>query len=336
MRVRRRVSHVDDAEDYSVRIRISPRFAPCKSLLSSRERANGGLGASPGISPGSMSPIDLHAHTNRSDGTLTPAALVGLAARKGLRAVAVVDHDTTSGLEEALEAGRREGVEVIVGCEISTRADTRSVHILAYAFDPEDEALQALLERGREARRRRNRAMLARMRDLGFVLTEEEIEGHAEGCIVARPHFALAMIERGYVEGFREAYARWIGEDCPAYVVAEHADPEHAVRTVRTAGGVTSIAHPGKLRLGDRDAYLRLFQRLASAGLSGIEVDHPSHSDEEKRMFRGLAEALDLVPTGGSDFHGGNKPNIGLGEGDGSLDVPYETWERLLARRLPS
>ncbi|MHC5011257.1 MAG: PHP domain-containing protein [Planctomycetota bacterium] len=281
-----------------------------------------------------MKRIDLHAHTHRSDGTLTPTALVELAAEIGLAALAVTDHDTTVGLEEAIATGKRVGVEVLVGCEISTRIASGVVHVLAWGFDREDHTFQAFLDEVWQGRERRNAKMLARLAELNLPLTHEEVARHAYGHVVARPHFALAMVERGYVRDAREAFQRYLSDTGPAYVLAEMPHPTAAVRAVRAAGGVSSVAHPKQIRLDGRASYAALFSELKAAGLNGIEIDHPSHNLAQREMFRSLADELDLVPTGGSDFHGTNKPHISLGSGDGSIEVLYETWERL-RERLP-
>ncbi|MFV1957786.1 MAG: PHP domain-containing protein [Planctomycetota bacterium] len=279
--------------------------------------------------------IDLHSHTTRSDGTLEPGLLVLLAAERGLEALAVTDHDTTVGLAEARETGERVGVEVIDGCEVSTRIPEGNVHLLAYGFDPEDPRLQALLAGVRQDRVRRNRAILDRFRTLGIKLTVDEVARHARGVIVARPHFAQALLERGVIAQLHEAYTRYLSDDGPAYVPAETVHPAKAIAVVKAAGGVTSVAHPRQLRLGGFDAHAACLSGLVDAGLDGLEVEHPSHRPADRALFRALCEHFDLVPTGGSDFHGANKPRIALGHGDGTIHVPYETWERLRARRRP-
>jgi len=279
-----------------------------------------------------MAFVDLHAHTTHSDGTVTPTELVRLAAEAGLAAVAVTDHDTTSGLAEAIEAGRRLGVEVISGCEVSTREGGASVHVLGYAIEPSHEGFRRLLARVRDDRAARNRTMRERLAALGVPITEEDVLRHVEGAVVARPHFARAMVARGHVTDTREAFDRFLADDGPAYVLAALPPPDDAIHAIRAAGGVAALAHPRQIGLTGRKAWRRLLRRLVDAGLDGIEVDHTSHGPDDRVLFRSLATAFDLVPTGGSDFHGAAKPNVRLGTGDGSIRVPYETWERLRAR----
>lgn len=280
-----------------------------------------------------MDRIDLHTHSKHSDGTYSPRDLVALCAETGLRAMALTDHDTTSGVEEALAAGVERGVEVIPGCEISTTYQGRSVHVLAHGFRLDDPGLAAFLERVRAFRVERNELMIERLAGLGCPLTMREVERHAEGTIVARPHFAQAMIERGYVPDFRAAFTRYIRDGGPGHVVVERTPPAEAVEAISAAGGAASIAHPKQIALENDEAWERFFGELADAGLCGIEVDHPSQRADDRAYFAALAERHVLVRTGGSDFHGTNKPRIRIGAGNGTVDVRYETWTRLSERR---
>ncbi len=280
-----------------------------------------------------MALIDLHAHTKCSDGTVTPTELVHAARDAGLVAIALTDHDTTEGLAEARRAAEATGVELIDGCEISTRIPEGSVHMLAYGFDVDDVDLQTFLGEVRDARDRRNERMLERLAALGYGITMEEVARHVEGTIVARPHFVDALISRGYFEDGRDVYAQLLGDGKPGYVMGDMPHPIVAIRRVHEAGGVTVVAHPRQIRIHGRGAYRAFFEGLRDAGLGGIEVAHPSHKDRDRRLFQQIADELGLVASAGSDFHGTHKPTIALGSGDGTIRVPYETWERLRARR---
>jgi len=280
-----------------------------------------------------MDRIDLHTHSTCSDGTCTPTELVDLAVREGLRAFSLTDHDTTAGLDEAFDAGARAGIEVIPGCEISTSLDGRSIHVLAHGFPPGAPRLESLLEAVRAARVERNARMLERLAELSVPLTHAEVEAQAAGRIVARPHFAKAMVARGYVPDFRAAFDRYLKDGGPAYVVVERIAPADAVRAVRDAGGAASVAHPRQIALETDAAWREFFGDLVAAGLAGIEVDHPSHAPDDRAFFAALADDLGLLRVGGSDFHGANKANVRMGVGNGSIDVRYDTWERLRARR---
>ena len=283
-----------------------------------------------------MTRIDLHAHTVHSDGTLTPTELVERAHEKGLRGLAVTDHDTTTALPEAHAAGAALGVEIFDGCEITARMPAGVVHILAYAFDAEEPGFARMLERVRTGRERRNEEILAKLADLGVPLDFEEVAALAHGCIIARPHFAQALIDRGYVDDAREAFRSYLRDGGPAYARAEVPRAEEAIEAARGAGGVTVLAHPRSLKMENRRGYERAIRMLQEAGLEGLEVDHPSHDTTRRKLFADIARALDLVPSGGSDFHGANKPYIELGVGDGTIEVLYPTWERLLERRPAS
>jgi 3',5'-nucleoside bisphosphate phosphatase len=280
-----------------------------------------------------MPPIDLHAHTIYSDGTLTPTALVRLARESGLELLAVTDHDTTAGLDEARAEGRAQGVEILAGCEVSTRIPEGNVHVLGLGFDDRDTGLQRFLEGVRVARARRNVRMYERLAKLGMPLKPEDVERHALGGVVARPHFARAMVEAGYVPDLRAAFNQVLKDGGPGYVEVEAPAPREAIRALRAAGGVAVIAHPGQIQLDGRVAYDRFLAPLAAEGLAGIEVFHPSHDAEQRTMFLSLARAHDLVASGGSDFHGDNKPRIKLGVGDGTIRIDRATWDALARRR---
>ena len=277
--------------------------------------------------------IDLHAHTNHSDGTLTPAELAERAHAVGLSALAVTDHDTTAAVAEVRARAQDLGVEIFDGCEISTTLPTGTVHVLAYGFDPENAVFQGFLENIRIRRDERNWAILDRLATLDLPLEREEVLAHAVGSIVARPHIAMAMLERGYVDDLREAFSNYLHDKGPAYVQMKTPEPREAIDQTARAGGVTVLAHPGQMRLGSRRHYETVLGEMKEAGLTGVEVDHPSHDQGQRARFREMCEALDLVPSGGSDFHGAVKPHIELGSGDGSIEVFRETWERLIERR---
>jgi predicted metal-dependent phosphoesterase TrpH len=281
-----------------------------------------------------MRRIDLHAHTNRSDGSLEPAALVRLAAESGLVALAVTDHDTTVGLDEAEATGRALGVTVIPGVEVTAKFPGRAMHVLGYGFDRGDARFQAVLAGIRRARDDRNPRILERLVACGVPVTMDDVLAQAaDGATIGRPHIARAMVERGHAADVKTAFARWLRDGAPAFVAAESLEPAEAIAAVRAAGGVAVLAHPRQLRVGSAEGYGALFRDLARAGLAGVEVAHPSHSPEDRATFQRLAAEAGLVASGGSDFHGDAKPDIRLGVGDGTIEVTWETWESLAARR---
>lgn len=278
--------------------------------------------------------IDLHTHTVVSDGTLTPTQLVELAARKGLAAIALTDHDHLGGLSEARRAGELLGVEVVAGIELSCvlAPHEADIHLLAYFVDPDDLALAARLEHFREARAARGVRIVEKLRALGVDITLDDVAraaGPSAGSI-GRPHVARALMEKRIVASVQEAFERWLADGRPAYVEKEKLDAREAVLLVHAARGVAVLAHPGLLPDGARE---RIVRTLARHGLDGIEVEHPRHASEERRRLRALAGELGLVTTGGSDFHGENKPDVDLGYGvGGNIRVTTSTLTVLRAR----
>jgi predicted metal-dependent phosphoesterase TrpH len=259
-----------------------------------------------------MPAVDLHTHTNRSDGTFEPAELVRLAAERGLDAVGVTDHDTTDGLPEAAAAGTEHGVEVVPGVEFSAEHLGSSVHVLCYWMDPSHEGFQAELSRLRNDRFRRGELMVEKLQALGFDLSFERVREIAKGGNIVRPHVAQAMVEAGIVASEEEAFEKWIADGRPAHVPKHALDPVDAVTLIRQAGGVCVLAHPGMW--GDQTSVPdELIEAMAGAGMAGLEVEHTDHSPEQRDRYRALAAGLDLVATGGSDCHGTRYDPIRLG-----------------------
>jgi predicted metal-dependent phosphoesterase TrpH len=256
--------------------------------------------------------IDLHTHTDRSDGTFAPAELVRLAADRGLDVVAVTDHDTTEGLEEALAAGSEPGVEVVPGVELSAEYEGTSIHVLCYWMDVSNPALQEELSRLRDERFRRGERMVEKLRELGLPIEFERVREIAEGGNIVRPHLAQAMVEAGHVETEQEAFDRWIADGRPAHVPKHALDPLDALALIRDAVGLCVLAHPGMW--GDETSVPEeLIEAMAGAGMAGLEVDHTNQDLEQRKHYRKLADRLGLIPTGGSDCHGTRYDPIRLG-----------------------
>lgn len=247
---------------------------------------------------------DLHAHTTASDGLLLPGELVALARERWLRGVAVTDHDTVAGVEEAVRAGRELDVDVVPGVEISTRWDGEDVHVLGLWIDPRDETFVRRLASNRDVRRGRNEAIFDKLRELGFDVTLAEAERiaaerRANGdAAVSRPHIAELLVAKGYAASVKEAFDRYLGEGALAYAAVDRIAPEEAIRWIREAGGAAVLAHPGLYRNG-----AALIERLAPM-LHGVEAAHADHDEAQEREFRRLAERFGLAATAGSDFHG--------------------------------
>lgn len=250
-----------------------------------------------------MPGIDLHTHSNRSDGTFTPDEVVRTAARLGLDVVALTDHDTTDGLGEAVATGNELGVEVVPGVEFSAEFERTSVHVLCYWMDVQDQAFQAELQRLRDDRFRRGELMIEKLQALGFPITFERVREISGGGNIVRPHVAQAMVEAGIVATEKEAFDEWIADGRPAHVAKHALDPVEAVGVIREAGGLCVLAHPGMW--GDATSVPDgLIERMARAGMVGLEVDHTDHSPEQREQYRAMADRLGLIATGGSDCHG--------------------------------
>jgi predicted metal-dependent phosphoesterase TrpH len=259
-----------------------------------------------------MPRIDLHTHSNRSDGTFEPVEVVRLAAERGLDVVALTDHDTTDGLAEALTTGAEVGVEMVPGVEFSAEYERTSIHVLCYWMDVESAELQAELQRLRDDRFRRGELMVEKLQNLGFDISFLRVREIAGGENIVRPHVAQAMVEAGVVATEKEAFDLWIADGRPAHVAKHALDPVDAVALIRSAGGVCVLAHPGMW--GDASSVPEeLIAAMAGAGMGGLEVDHPDHDDAKREHYRGLAGRLGLVPTGGSDCHGERYEPVRLG-----------------------
>jgi 3',5'-nucleoside bisphosphate phosphatase len=256
--------------------------------------------------------IDLHTHTDRSDGTFAPAELIRLAAERGLDVVAVTDHDTTEGLDEALAAGSELGVEVVPGVELSAEYEGASIHVLCYWMDVVDGALQEELRRLRDERFRRGELMVEKLRELGLPIEFERVRQIAKGGNIVRPHLAQALVEAGHVESEEEAFDRWIADGRPAHVPKHALHPLDALGLIRGADGLCVLAHPGMW--GDETSVPEeLIEAMTRAGMAGLEVDHTDHDPEQRDHWRRLADRLGLIPTGGSDCHGTRYDPIRLG-----------------------
>jgi 3',5'-nucleoside bisphosphate phosphatase len=251
--------------------------------------------------------IDLHTHSNASDGSFPPARVVAMAEANGVSVFSLTDHDTLEGLPEARARAEEAGIRFVPGVELSVTEGGADVHLLAYGFDPADPALRAAIERYRDGRRERARKILARLKGLGIRISMEEIEEIASGAAIGRPHVAEALLRGGHVEMFDEAFHRYLGHHAPAYVPKPVGSLEQASAIVRDAGGVVILAHPGTL---NRD---HLIPGMARRGLDGLEVWHSKHGASDIARYQGFAQLHGLLMTGGSDYHGDRTPDLTVG-----------------------
>ena len=270
--------------------------------------------------------IDLHTHSNKSDGSYSPSELVAYAKKHSLSAIALTDHDTTDGVAEALEAGRNEGVEVISGIEISAKSETET-HILGYFIDINNQNLQKELAELKKVRMMRNREVEKNLRKMGFDVTYDEAAALSDG-IVGRAHFARVMMEKGYVKSVKEAFDKYLSSGRGGYSNTQKVSPKEAVELIKNAGGKAFAAHLHLMKRDDDDLF-EFIKSLKSAGLDGIEGYYTEYTPKMQKKYQNLAKRLDLKISGGTDFHGLMKPHIEIGTGLGNLKIPYSVLENM-------
>lgn len=267
-----------------------------------------------------MSRIDLHLHTTHSDGSFSAAEVLRFAHKAGVTALAITDHDIVSGIPDAIATGAELGIEIVPGVEISSCVGTTELHILGYCIDWQDPELIQRLAALRASRHTRNPQIIERLRSLGLDITYEEVRALAGTDSVGRPHIARLLIEKKYVTSAKEAFDRYLSEGRPAYVARELPLPVDAIAWIRAAGGVAVLAHPTWAKVSG-EGLNTLLTTLKADGLGGIEVHYSTHSKRQTTEYLDLAKRLDLLVTGGSDFHGITKPDIEVGTGLGDLKV---------------
>lgn len=280
-----------------------------------------------------MTPIDLHTHSTRSDGTFTPAELVRYAAQKGLSAIALTDHDTADGISEAVSASKEieDAPEVIPGVELSTEYEGKDIHVVGLFIDWLNPTFNERLREFADARIYRNRRMCALLTEGGYPVSYEDLTAAFPDTVITRAHFAQYLTGKGMVQSIDEAFRRLIGDDCPFFVSREKISPQDAVRFLLSFGAVPVLAHPMQYKMSD-DRLNELTASLTRLGLCGIEVYYSSHKPADTAYLSRIAEKYGLLPSGGSDFHGTRKKNIDLGTGYGHLYVPDSILPPLRAR----
>ena len=266
--------------------------------------------------------IDLHSHTNESDGSLSPAELVSEARRVGVEVLAITDHDTFAGYDQARPLAAGAGLKLICGLELSTKLRGQAAHLLGYFMQEDGLApFRAWVTGLQTSRNERNVRLAARLQELGLDVTVEEAAALGRG-MTGRPHFAQVMVKKNYVANVQQAFTDYLGEDGKAYVSRDEPQITEAVARIRSAGGIASLAHPVRLR----ENVASLLPELRDAGLNALEAYHSDHSPEQTAQYLSLAQQYGLMVTGGSDFHGpAVKPGIELGTGrNGNLRIPYD------------
>jgi 3',5'-nucleoside bisphosphate phosphatase len=274
--------------------------------------------------------IDLHSHTTASDGTDAPAELVARAAALGLEALAITDHDTFTGYEQALPAAQSANLELLCGIELSTRYLGKTIHLLGYFLDaPPTREFQDWVVFMQQTRRDRNVKLAAKLKTLGIDIELAEVEAIGRS-ITGRPHFALVLMKKGYASTVQDAFKIYLGDGASAHVERESVALTEAIRMVNGGGGISVLAHPVRIGKKDNSQEEALIAELCHAGLRGIEVWHSDHSPADCERYERYAHTYGLAPTGGSDYHGFVKPNIELGTGaGGNLRIPRSVLDDL-------
>jgi hypothetical protein len=276
--------------------------------------------------------IDLHSHTDLSDGTFSPEELIAEAVRVGVSTLGITDHDTFAGYDAAVPFAAAAGLELVCGIEVSTRYQGLTVHLLGYFVNAPPSAefrswLNLLLER----RRDRNIRLIGKLQSLGVAITLSEVEKVGRS-LTGRPHFGRVLVEKGYATDIQDAFDKYLDESARGFVHREEVPIEEAIERMLSSGGIPSLAHPVRVAKNNWEKLAGYVDDLAGCGMRAIEVYHSDHSPENVSYYGSLADRFGLARTGGSDFHGANKPNIGLGRGiRGNLEIPSDLVEKLRA-----
>ena len=269
-----------------------------------------------------MELTDLHVHSTASDGTFTPSELVAEAKKVGLKAFALTDHDACSGVSKAMPCATSAGIELIPGIELSTDYHGKEVHIVGLYIDIENEQLLKKTTEYRKCRSERNALMVEALQKEGLSITMEELVAENPDCVITRANIARFLYEHGQIKSVREAFDRYIGDHCKCYVGRLKVASTDAVRLIKEAGGTAILAHPLLYGLSNTNLQ-KMIDELKPAGLDGLEAIYSTYTTGEEQQMKRLARENGLLISGGSDFHGSNKPDIALGRGRGHLYIPY-------------
>ncbi len=279
-----------------------------------------------------MKKIDLHVHSTASDGTLLPKEIVKLAYETGLSAFALTDHDTIDGIEEAMEESKNYDLEVIPGIEFAADYHGKEIHILGLNINYKQEYFKNSITQIKLDRENRNLKMINKLNELGFEVTIDELYTLAEGHgTITRAHFAKLLLLKGYVKTRKEAFDKYIGDGCPAYIKREILNSQKCIELILKANGIPILAHPTLYNMNNKEIEI-MVKELITYGLEGIEAIYPLYTSQQSGDIKALAKKYNLKISGGSDFHGANKPNIALGTGiSQNISISYEVLENLLS-----
>ncbi|MGN0165077.1 MAG: PHP domain-containing protein [Lachnospiraceae bacterium] len=286
-----------------------------------------------------MNTIDLHVHSNISDGSLTPSQVTELAYRSGLSAFALTDHDCTDGCHEAQshagflrDSGKVTDFEVINGVEISAGYNNRDIHILGLYIDPDNKELNEALALTRERRFKRNQEMIKRFNDDGIDISYEELTFGNPNTIITRGHFSRLLIKKGYASDRNDSFARYLNPDSPYYVEREYINMKQTITLIHNAGGLSFLAHP-LLYNFDETHVEKMIKEFKEAGGTGVEAIYSSNTEEDEKYVSSLAVKYNMLISGGTDFHGACKPDLKIGTGRGNMSIPYEILETIKNRQ---
>ena len=283
-----------------------------------------------------MKIVDLHTHTTASDGSYAPTELVKYAKQKGLSAIAITDHDTVAGVEEASMEGEELGIRVIPGAELSTRVDDCDVHMTSLFINCKNKRLIKRLDDMAASRQERNYKMVDKLHEAGFQIDRRDLDALGEGKILARGHIAQILIARGYATELKEALRKYLSKGTPGYVQKEVLSPEECIQLVHDAGGLIFVAHLHQIDPQDPEHCKDVARRLIRMGADGLETQYCEFDDEWRQATEQIAQECGCLRSGGSDFHGAMKKGLDLACGYGDLQVPYtflEAMDAELARR---
>lgn len=270
-----------------------------------------------------MNIVDLHVHSNKSDGSFSPTELVNYAIEKGLTAFALTDHDTIDGLDEAMEAAKGKDIEVIPGIEFSTEYEGKDIHIVGLYIDYKGEAFTKQIRAFVDSRIERNKKMCQNLQNAGIDISYEKLIAAFPDSVITRAHYAKYLLDIGAVKSMPDAFDKYLGDHTRYFVPREKVTPMQAVQLILDAGGIPVLAHPTLYHMSDKRLELLLY-RLKEAGLVAMECIYSTYSASETRHMKALADKYGLLPSGGSDFHGTTKPKLDLAVGYGSLVIPEE------------